>query len=404
LLAGVAVAATFALARRVVGRGHAVVAAGILMAMPHVFWHMHVACFDIAVTAAHAVAVATFMWLRGSTTMTTAMAMRRAALFAAVLGICCSTKHNILVLPIVFVLTALLFRQKHTGDVTVMPWWVMAMPAVALPCYVLLWPYLWPDVVNRIGRYLAFHLHHEHYPIAYFGELLEQPPFPWLFPVVMSALTIPVAIGVLMLIGIGVAVAMFRHQASRELAWLLLVNAAFPFFLIALPSTPIFGGTKHWMNALPFLCVMAAWALSQLDIHGRRLLVVAVVVLGPGVVQMVGHWPYGLGSYNELAGFSRGAADLGMLRELTSTITAAGIRQLHPGDVNADSIGQYQRDGLLPSTLRYQGSVVRSEGAFVEPQGEFKQQMIDVWNAWGRRPDVVVDVDGVPIGVWQRAR
>ena len=34
----------------------------------------------------------------------------------------------------------------------------------------------------------------------------------------------------------------------------------------------------------------------------------------------------------------------------------------------------------------------------VEPQGEFRQQQLDVWNEWGRRaPAAIVDVEGVPL-------
>jgi hypothetical protein len=36
--------------------------------------------------------------------------------------------------------------------------------------------------------------------------------------------------------------------------------------------------------------------------------------------------------------------------------------------------------------------------AHVEPLGEFKQQQLDVWNEWQRRnPDIIIDVEGVPL-------
>ena len=47
---------------------------------------------------------------------------------------------------------------------------------------------------------------------------------------------------------------------GREEPLLLVAMALFPIFLIALPSIPIFGGTKHWLTAYPFLALLAAMA------------------------------------------------------------------------------------------------------------------------------------------------
>jgi len=194
--------------------------------------------------------------------------------------------------------------------------------------------------------------------------------------------------------------------------------------LIALPSTPIFGGTKHWMNGLPFLCVLGAWALVEgvarlqaavgrvTPQDGRRfaavVVVVGVVAALPGVVISVRVWPYGLGSYNELVGFTRGAANVGMQRTfwgyearaalpLVNARTPRGGR-IHFGDVNADSHARYVGDGLLRRDIGFAGAVRGAAVAHVEPQGEFKQQQLDVWNEWGRHdPDLVLHAEGVPL-------
>ena len=58
----------------------------------------------------------------------------------------------------------------------------------------------------------------------------------------------------------------------------------------------------------------------------------------------------------------------------------------------------YRRDGLLRGDIGYAGGVRGSSVASVQPQGEFKQQWIDVWNEWGdRSPDAVVHIEGVPL-------
>jgi hypothetical protein len=455
LVAGASAMFVFLLARQLLHRRAAVVATALFVAQPHVFWHMHVACFDVGVVGAHAALVWAYLRFRHT--------LGGAVLVGVVFGIAGAVKHNVLPMPALLVLhwwvcelrwrpasrlptaaTAATHPATNaaTSTATLVPGALripivfFTLAIVAPVVYVFLWPYLWPDPATRWGQYIAFHLQHEHYPILYFGDLLTAPPFPWLFPIVMSALTIPLPI--LALIGVGVVVAVVNvvvfvaarvgadvdvevtrvplghdGQSSGSHAFLLLANAALPVALIALPSTPIFGGTKHWMNALPFLCVLGAWALEEGAARlaeARRAVVVVVVAVAaaaPGVAISARVWPYGLGSYNELAGFVRGAATVGMQRTfwgyetrgalpLINATTPQGGR-IHFGDVNADSHRMYVADGLLRRDIAFSNTVRGAAVAHVEPQGEFKQQQLDVWNEWGRRLDVVVDVDGVPV-------
>ena len=59
----------------------------------------------------------------------------------------------------------------------------------------------------------------------------------------------------------------------------------------------------------------------------------------------------------------------------------------------------YRRDGLLRQDIGLSGGVRGAAVAAVQPQGEFKSQWIDVWNEWRKRsPDVVIDIEGVPLG------
>jgi hypothetical protein len=308
--------------------------------------------------------------------------------------------------------------------------------------YLLHWPWLWPDPLRRFGAYLGFHMSHEHYPILWFGELLTHPPFPISFPFVMSAVTIPVPILVLMVLGFGLACVVggrlvwsrfvrvlpepevtrvplgdVSQAPSGSGAVLLALNAAYPFVLIALPSTPIFGGTKHWMNALPFLCVLAAWGFEELITRMRSLALprvrvlagaLALAVLLPGVIISARVWPYGLGSYNELIGFARGAANVGMQRTfwgyeprealpIVNARTRKGGR-IHFGDTNMDDFRMYRRDRLLREDISFSNTVRGADVASVQPQGEFKQQWMDVWNEWrDRSPDVVLHAEGVPV-------
>ena len=120
-----------------------------------------------------------------------------------------------------------------------------------------------------------------HFPLA-------EVPFP---PFVMTAATVPAVVLVLVLVGAVLAVrddlaprstgdatsppggepARGTFAVPLPAGWrrcdglLFAMMAAFPLVLIALPSTPIFGGTKHWITAYPFFALLAARAWARLS-------------------------------------------------------------------------------------------------------------------------------------------
>ena len=210
------------------------------------------------------------------------------------------------------------------------------IPLVLIACAVLgplvfiaTWPYLWHDPIARIGGYLAFHMNHEHYPASYFGALLVAPPFPWHFPFVMTVFTVPSPVLALGTLGLGVSAVRLVRQRSLPDA-VLFAATLLPVVLIAMPSTPVFGGVKHWFNALPTLCLLAARSLMWVVEAGADRLrgmpagaaktrtalwtVGVALAVGPGVAGIARSHPDGIGYYNEIAGGYRGGAVLGMQR------------------------------------------------------------------------------------------
>jgi len=442
LMAGLSVSLVFALARTLLRRRAAFIAALLWLSLPRAFWHMHLACFDIPVIAAHTWLVLAYLKGRRS--------MRGALLCGVAFGLAASVKHNILIAPAMFVLHWLLTEARaprRTAEGFKLPEIPLAFFSLAIIgpiVFVAHWPYLWPSIFQRIGSYLGFHLSHEHYPILWFGELLTEPPFPVSFPFVMSAVTIPVPVLVAFIAGAALAMLvsarfLFPRFTRREVtestivplgdtaqepsaspALLLLLNIAFPYLLIAMPSTPIFGGTKHWMNALPFLCVLAAWAIEEgtarllRAVNAKERAAVVIVLLVGLLAVAPGFWgsarvhPYGLSYYNALVGFARGAANVGFQRtfwgyesrEVLPMVNAQRSKptRLHFGDTNHDDWRFYRRDKLLDDDVRWSGSVRGANVAVVQPQGEFKGQWIDVLNNWGvNGPDGVVHIEGVPL-------
>lgn len=455
--AGLSVGLVYLLARALLPRRTSLLAAALWLSMPRAYWHMHLACFDIAVCAAHLWLVLAYLRCRFST--------GGAFMIAAAFALAAAVKHNVLVAPAFFVLhwgltEARGYAAKATGfQIPRVPLAFFALAFLSPLLFILHWPYLWPDVFKRIGFWLGFHLTHEHYPILWFGDLLTKPPFPVSFPFVMSAVTIPVPVLVVMLLGVllatwvavrHVAAHLWRAQAPAEItrvplgqvlvrgghqarepsgiaATLLLLNAAFPFVLIALPSSPIFGGTKHWMNALPFLCILGAWAVEEALAHvgaflrqarqierrkTERLLMAAfaflsLLVVTPGFLLCARVHPYGLSSYNALIGYARGAANTGMQRtfwgyepRLALPLINARAKpgSIHFGDTNRDDYKAYVADGLLRKDLRFTGGTRGVSVASVQPQGEFKQQWTKVLRDMEvDGPDHIVHIEGVPL-------
>ena len=199
------------------------------------------------------------------------------------------------------------------------------------------------------------------------------------------------------------------------------MNAALPFALWIPQTTPIFGGTKHWINALPFLCILGAWAVQEGVTRAalaweaarpflgtRAFSVLTACIIFPGFFITARVHPYGLGAYNELVGFARGAANVGFQRtfwghepRLILPVINGKTRErgtIHFGDTNYDDWRMYARDGLLRGDIGFSQAVGGASVASVQPQGEFKEQWMEVINQWNTlKPDEVLHAQGVPV-------
>ncbi|MCP4501298.1 MAG: hypothetical protein GY822_15165 [Deltaproteobacteria bacterium] len=435
----------YALGKHLHSRRVGIVAILLWMSLPRAFWQMHLACFDIPVCAAHLWLVGSWFRFRGS--------WKGAFVIALSFALAVATKHNVLVTPALFVFHWILAEAKRPQSLDVgirippLPVAFFTLAFLSPILFTIHWPYLWPAPLERIGWWLGFHLQHEHYPILWFKELLIRPPFPVSFPFVMSAVTMPVPVLILLVSGTFLASVvtvrflwdrLWNGLANVELVRApltdasgsstgnvllqLLMNAAFPFALIALPSSPIFGGTKHWMNALPFLCLIGAWALEEAyarlklafpKLMGKQLNKWGIPVVMTLLCALPGTWysmrihPYGLSSYNALVGFARGAANVGLQRTFWGYESREALPfinehtrkngSVHFGDTNRDDYKMYKREGFLRKDIRLRSGVRGADVASVQPQGEFKKQWMKVLNQWKRGPDKVVHIEGVPL-------
>lgn len=422
---GLSLFATFLLGRSLINRRVGLLGALLLAVQPRYFFDAHLACFDVPICAMWTLSLWAFMRaLEGPNEHR----IRRALFAGLIFGLALATKLNALFLPPVFVAIWLVrviqrggfsWRAGPSGSrelvLPPIPWVLLSCAIVSPIVFYLHWPYLWHHPIDRIGAYIAFHLHHEHYPILYFHQLLVKPPFPIAFPFVMSFYTLPAP--VLILGTFGFLHALIRLFKKRSASEALLVIATFlPFFLIAMPSTPIFGGVKHWYNAMPTLSILAArailYAAEALSARSKRLEPAFAIGLGviaalPGALGAQASHPNGIGFYNEIAGGYRGGAELGMQRGFwggQADPLFHHLFELPPRSYvffnrsTYDSYRMHQREGTLPKDVYYanDGKGSASAGIYFE-QPEHGEREGEIWSNIGTRPIDGVYKDGVTL-------
>lgn len=414
-------------AARAVGLGAVV----LLMLCPHVSYHSHLACFDGPIMGLTVVVVYAFYRSLRS----------RAWVWGAGLawGAAIATKHNAVFLLPTLVLAYGLARLAHLRwsrgalQLPPVPAALLAMALLGPLVFYLFYPFGWHDPLQRIGAYYRFHLYHEHYPVDYFGTLYTAPPFPVHFPFVMSVITVPIPILGAGLMGcVAAAWGAVRgswldragvSEGDTLPAWLLVINTAVPPLIIAFPSVPIFGGTKHWMTMMPFFCILAA-VVAVKAIEAARSLprvgsavaaMVLVLLLGLPAYDTVRTHPLGHTYFNDLIGGHPGAAAAGMprtfwggdARELLPLINRDAERgaRIFTDRMNQDDFVAYQRDGLLRPDLRWVHEPRLASWALINHQREYVAHEYAVWREMGhRKPEAVVSFDGVPIVSLYRLR
>lgn len=471
LLASFGVALLFVAGRRLGGGTlGGLLAVGWFMLIPRVAFHASLHAFDVPI-AVMTLALA-LAWLRSLSDSRWGLAI------GPLLGIAIAVKHNALFLGPLFALhlwVCLALRWYLAGErprlVQLVPLPLISM-AVLGPLVALgLWPWMWDDTFARLVEYVTFHSEHSYYNMEFGGENYNRPPLPIAYPFVMTWATVPSAL--LLLSGIGILLALrtlrnpraLRHLGrfgdnrgaprllevgarppvdkpdpaidplrprwrrplpefdGREEPLLYVGLALFPLLLIALPWIPIFGGTKHWLTAYPFMALLAAMAWGRLWWRSRTLLrewpklmrraplVVLAAVLLPGAWATVHGHPYNLSQYAPLAGGARGAAAAGFNRGFWGHAIVALLEEqsldgsamaLH--DVHRLAAKQYRREGRWPGWTP--SGLARADAALLFPEMHMLSDEIAIWERFGTtRPSMVLTLDDVPIAiVYERAR
>ncbi|MCC6556159.1 MAG: glycosyltransferase family 39 protein [Polyangiaceae bacterium] len=452
---------------RVAGAG----AAALFAMMPRYFFQAHLACFDAPVVTVWAFAA--YCWWRS---------MRDGGALWPVLtgvafGLALDTKHNSWFLPIVCVTHAAAVQVRglvagEQGRAAARAGArrslaaLAAMAAIGPLVFYALWPWIWRDTFARLREYASFHLNHEYYNMEFLGRTYWTPPMPRAYAFVMTAATVPAVTLALSFAGLGAAgwerlrwplsriaqraltsgaawAARARRWAasvpapaedpgSTALLWFLSIGAIYGAWLS--PKTPIFGGTKHWMTAYPFIALFAGAALSslvrvarvELAALGRRVggrspasrlargpvpaLALGAAVIAAPVAETIHAHPWGLSAYTPLVGGAPGAATLGLNRTFWGYTTGAIAGYLNEAvpqrgsvyvhDTAGPSWDMLLRDGRLRKDIRGVWSTVGADFTLYHHEQHMLGQAYQTWVAYGTtRPDHVAGLDGVPV-IW----
>jgi 4-amino-4-deoxy-L-arabinose transferase-like glycosyltransferase len=445
--AGAALWIAYVFGARAYGRLAGLVAAALLGTMPQVFFHSHLACFDVPITT---------MWLACVYLHWRTLGARGPLAIAGwaiatgvVYGLALETKHNAWYLPAALVPHAALvcarswLRRPGEARRVVWPWGLLAMATIGPAVFYALWPYIWNDTRPRLEWYVNFHVNHEYYNIEFLGKNYFGPPSPTGYLPFLVVATVPAVTILLFFVGAfdrlaaglvrvrlwlgaqGLAPEAIDPQETDILIALVMGVAMGPFFL---PKTPIFGGTKHWMPAYPMMALFAGKGFQVVVASMRRALpglegrhfalavagLVASVVLGP--LAITAHaGSFGLAAYVPLVGGTAGGADLGLNRGFWGYTTLDAAREyLDPqaprgasvfiSDTTWDAWARMQEDEGIRRDLRAAGTPSDGQLSLVQHELHMNEVDYSIWEAYRTTsPVYVVTHDGVPmVSIYKR--
>lgn len=439
---------TFIFGHRAHSTRAGLIAAISLAFMPRVFYNAHLDCFDVPVMTMWVVVLYAY-WRSLSGGIGWALATGLAW------GLALETKHNAWFVPFLvvthFVLTRAgdMRRDAARGNFPV-PLGLISMAVLGPLVFVALWPWMWFDTIStptggpgRFQEYAGFHLHHAYYNMEWMGYNWFHPPFPRLYSWGMMLFTVPGITLLLALIGFIVMFPTMLRESSGLFGWLPIKrlrawadaqksddprgtwSLVFLGFMVPMApwlsrNTPIFGGTKHWFPAYPFLALFAGVAFTKVaalleellrDRVRRESVVTAVLgalVVLPSITQSAHSHPFGLSSYTPIAGGAPGAADMGLNRQFwgftTGSLTEWFNRQpeqnagVYIHDTTPRAFEMLQRDGRLRRDMHPVWQV--GEGVFAIVHHELHMNEVDyqIWTAYDSPATAYVVVhDGVPI-------
>jgi len=419
-LSGLLIGLIYLLGVQALSRVAGLFAAVTFLIVPRHFFHAHLMCFDMPITTLTTATL--YAYARSEQS-------RRWAVGAAVIwGFALLTKLNAFFLPGAIVLYWVIARWREVrvsraGGLGVQlppfPLALLLMPPIGLTMLFTLWPKLWYDPFKSFSEYVGFHMNHVNYLQEYFGRILAQPPYPLGYPFVKTFFTMPV----LMLLAFALGLVLFLRRTSgveRSLKVFFLVNLLVPIGIIAIPTTPVFGGIKHWLPSMPFFCLLAGHGFERFvracatEVGDRRWIRLSVATVLGGLtvaslsVQTADAYPHLTGYWNEVMGGFQGAANHRMQRQfwghgteelmpfVNRTTPANGRVDFH--ETTCATAAMYKREGWLRDDVGCTNGAFGTSSALYEDQKSCTEVELDIRETYDRLlPTFTVQRHGVPL-------
>ena len=403
-----------------------------LLVLPRFSFHSQVGTLDVPVaamyclTAACALQAQTKRW--------------SIVLLGVVFGLAAATKLNAPFFVVPYFFFSLLVNGFISFDSSKQQRWSLKLPVIPLGfismaiigplVFVLVWPWMWFDIVQRVQDYVAFHLHHYGIYFLYFGQVYDSNPFaPWHAPWVMAAITVPLSTSILAIYGLFFGLKPIWRCISKTgeddkegvfVLWCGL-HALCSIGVVSLSGGAKYGGAKLFMPFFPFWCLLAGYgALRLLELFGtydirqwrKNAFVYAAISLSifSGVVLIARTSSVPLSQYNGLVGGLRGATQVGFerqyydlaYRDMVSWIAKAAPHnaKVHFLPNNWEYIRTfkwYKREGSIRSDISVVRNPQEAHWIILTHERRFKRYTTDLLGlrSWKVLKEKVVD--GVPL-------
>lgn len=287
----------------------AVAAVTALLLLPRVFAHLHFASYDGPLASCWLLAWAAFDPARRRWGWAVALGIA--------LGMTMSVKATGWIAPMPFLVWAVCRRDRPALKAL-----TLALP-VAVATFTLLNPPLWHHPIDGIAVFFRLNLGRAeegwNIPVQFLGQIYHLGhPLPWYNTLFWTAVTVPVPLLVLFVVGVATVL---RRADWRAPGMLLLVNWFALILVRALPGTPPHDGVRMFLPSFVFLAALVGVGAASVGRHsltsshwcrGWRAWVVVVVAYAAAATSVVWYWPHGLSYYNLLLGGVRGAVACGM--------------------------------------------------------------------------------------------
>jgi 4-amino-4-deoxy-L-arabinose transferase-like glycosyltransferase len=307
------------------GRSAAIASGVALVLMPRVFAHAHFATLDTFLALSWTLAI-----LSASRAIDSKRPVLGLSLAGIAWGLTLLTKiHGWFLPPLVlgYALANLPTRKAIAGSIL---WGV-----VGFVVFILGWPWLWNDSIERLTRFLSTSVDRLPIRVLYFGQVMEDVAVPWHYPWVYFALTVPVGLQLLGLVGTVRAVRRLRSDRFP----ILLIASILLFLVLFSTRAPVYDGERLFLLVFPAWAMLiglgfrSLWMASGTRWWLKGLLVLLIAGQGTGLVRL---HPFQLSYYNGIVGGLAGAERIGL--ELTywgdsvdATLLGEAARLVPPG-------------------------------------------------------------------------